>query len=119
ISTSGEEDRYIFTLGATGRFYFDTLSTAANLTWSLTGRGGRVVTNRSLSASDASGVSDANVLTTLAAGSYTLSIKGTGSATGAYSFKLVDVDAAANSILMIDDQSISTPLSPASSMVAY
>src|SRR5262249_21571210 len=90
LAVPSEQDRYSFTLAAPALVSFDALTNNANLRWSLSGPGGTPVSNRSFTVSDANNLSGNPVLS-LAAGAYTLTVSGTGTATGAYSFRLLDL----------------------------
>ncbi|MDZ4852765.1 MAG: hypothetical protein SGI77_26055 [Pirellulaceae bacterium] len=88
IGVAGEQDFYTFTLGAASRLYFDHLSSAGNITWSLQGPSGVVVANRYLEYELYFAGLDPTL--NLIAGIYQLKIAGFGSATGAYSFRMVE-----------------------------
>jgi RHS repeat-associated protein len=94
LSTPGEQDSYIFTLPAAGLFYFDSLTNDASLQWSLSGPDGTPVSDLSFASSDASSGPQDPVLS-LPAGNYTLMVSGAGQTTGDYSFRLLDLLAAA------------------------
>ena len=90
IELPGSVDTYTFT-GAAGQTVFVDQLSASNcsLTWALTGPGGATVY-------DSQGIcADPGQFTLGAAGTYTLSVTGTGSATGTYSFRIDDVPAGA------------------------
>src|SRR4029077_18905023 len=46
LRTAGQQDRFIFHLGADAQLYFDSLTNDPNLQWSLTGPVGTAVSNR-------------------------------------------------------------------------
>jgi len=92
IAVPGQQDSYTFAVSTNSRFYFDSLTNAPNLTWSLNGPEGAVVTARNFSSSDAQSISDPTV--SLPVGGYTITIQSGGSTTGGYSFRFVNfVDA--------------------------
>ncbi len=88
VATPGQTQTYEFTLAAERRLYFDALSPASGLYWSLSGPRGAVVNRRAFAGSDGpNGLS----LLTLPAGSYRLTVDADGDTTGAYSFRLLDL----------------------------
>jgi hypothetical protein len=90
IDVPGETDRYAFTLTDTKRIVFDSLTNSSQITWSLTGPRGVEVNPRRFDQSDASSLAGSPVLA-LGPGNYTLTVDGTGDATGAYAFRLLDL----------------------------
>ncbi|MCB1965678.1 MAG: hypothetical protein KDI64_06405, partial [Candidatus Accumulibacter sp.] len=110
LSASGEVDRYRFSLAGSTRAYFDSLTNNGNLRWSLTGPRGAVVSGRSFTASDGyQGLS----LMDLTAGDYVLSVFGS---TGAYSFRLMDMD---QGDVLTPDTDTSGTLSPGNETDIY
>lgn len=94
IDVPGEQDRFEFTLQETTRVVFDSLTNRGDLTWSLDGPAGRV-DGRSFSNTD--GYSYAgNPAYELSAGKYTLTVDGSGDATGAYALRAIDASTAAD-----------------------
>ena len=91
ISAAGEQDIYSFSLAADSRLYFDSFTSSSSIRWSLTGPAGTGVSDRSMSSSDSV---DGDGLLRLPAGPYTLTVHGSGTATGAYSFRLLDLASA-------------------------
>lgn len=89
IDAPGEEDIYTFTLATRVRGYMDALSLAVNLAWSLEGPAGLLVNNRDFLQTD----SHDNVypILDLIPGDYALRVFGRSGATGAYSFRAVDL----------------------------
>jgi len=87
IDAPGETKPYVFTLDTDTKVIFDSLTPNSGLDWSLAGPGGAITTQASISTS--SGVMN------LQAGQYTLNVDGTGSATGNYSFRLINLGQAA------------------------
>ncbi|WP_301102649.1 CARDB domain-containing protein, partial [Propionivibrio sp.] len=92
IDYAGQRASYTFTLNDAKQVYFDSLTNATNLSWTLSGPHGAVVT-RGFTASDGSGLSTSPLLD-LAAGVYTLTVAGNAATVGAYSFRLLDFSAA-------------------------
>ena len=88
ITSPGEIDRFSFTLPQKTQIYFDSLTNASTLNWSLSGPSGTVVANRAFSSSDAY---DGTSILDLPAGDYLLSVDGNADATGAYAFRLLDL----------------------------
>ena len=91
IDIAGETDRYGFTLTGDARVAFDSLTNSNGFTWSLSGPRGDLVSNRTFAQSDAD---YAPPVLQLSAGDYTLSVDGVLDATGNYSFRLIDLNAA-------------------------
>jgi large repetitive protein len=93
IEAPGRQDAYTFTLAAPARLYFDSLVPDSGKTWSLAGPRGVEVSGRRLDQSDAVNVGGNPVLD-LVAGSYTLTVDGSGANTGRYAFRLLDLASA-------------------------
>jgi hypothetical protein len=93
IATAGQEDDYLVTLTGPGRFYFDSLSSNFNLTWSLRGPRGVEVAGLDFTSSDSVGLGGNPTLSLDVPGTYQIRVSGTG--TGSYSFRVLDVDAEA------------------------
>ena len=106
---------YTFSLAATSLLYFDSLTNNANLRWSLSGPIGTPVSNRTFTASDAAGISGSPALA-LPAGDYTLTVSASGSNTGAYSFRLLDLSQATP---LTPGTPVSGTFSPANGTTAY
>jgi hypothetical protein len=115
LSTPGEQDSYLFTLPAAGLFDFDALTNNASLQWSLSGPDGTPVSDLSFTRSDA-GSGPQDPVLSLPAGNYTLTVSGTGSTTGDYSFRLLDLSAAAT---IAAGTPVTGTLSPANSTDTY
>ncbi|PHR92220.1 MAG: hypothetical protein COA78_33630, partial [Blastopirellula sp.] len=92
IAVANELDQYEFTMGSQTLLYFDSLTSNFNLNWTLTGPSGTVVADRSFLYSDAVSISEPAIYAF--AGSYVLTVFGSGSTTGAYDFRLSDLAAA-------------------------
>ena len=90
ISSPGQSSVYNFTVNAAKQFYFDTLTSSNNFTWTLIGPTGTVIGPITLGNSDAGNFPYSPVLS-LAAGNYSLKISGVGAATGAFRFRLLDL----------------------------
>jgi RHS repeat-associated protein len=90
---AGQQEVYNFTLAKKSLLYFDSLTNNSGILWSLTGPGGTAVSSRSFAASDGNSFLGDPVLS-LPAGSYTLTVAGSGQTTGAYSFRLLDLSQA-------------------------
>jgi len=115
IAQAGQRDFYRFSLSSATQAYFDVLSNA-NVTWTLTGPRGVVVSNRAFSGTDAASETG-NLLMDLAAGDYTLMIDGTGDMTGPYSFRLSDLMQGA--VSLTPGVPVSATLSPGSETDIY
>ena len=89
IQVPGEVDKYVFTVTQDKQVYFDSLSNI-NMTWSLSGPQGAVVTDRSFRGSDSWDVGG-NPIISLTAGDYLLSVDAPGDTVGDYSARLVDL----------------------------
>ena len=87
LAVPGEQDRYTFTLPTAAVLFFDSLSNNAQLSWSLTGPSGTIVSNRNVTGSDAV---NGNPVLVLTAGDYALTLDGNAETTGAYVFRLSD-----------------------------
>ena len=89
ILRAGQRDIYTFSLAQAKQVYFDSLTNNSNLTWTLTGPRGAVVSGRRFDQSDSG---DALSLLDLAAGDYQLVVDLPGDATlSTYSFRLLDL----------------------------
>jgi hypothetical protein len=97
LSVPSEQDTYTFTLASSSLLYFDSLTNSAQFNWSLAGPAGTIVSARTFLASDGPGFGAPAL--NLVAGNYTLTVAGTGATTGAYSFRLFDLGAAAARLL--------------------
>ncbi|MDH5351504.1 MAG: LEPR-XLL domain-containing protein, partial [Betaproteobacteria bacterium] len=94
LDIPGETDRYTFSLDRDTQLYFDALSADPSISWSLSGPRGAEVSGRGFAFSDSAGIGENPVLD-LRAGDYTLTVDGLQEATGAYAFRLLDVQAEA------------------------
>ncbi|MDR0673568.1 MAG: putative Ig domain-containing protein, partial [Zoogloeaceae bacterium] len=95
VGIAGQSTVYTFELAAATQLAFDARTNRSDLVWSLAGPRGVEVTKRRFDQSDASG--GFSVLT-LPAGSYRLTVRGAGNATGAYAFSLADLVATASEL---------------------
>lgn len=93
ISTPGEKDQYQFTVEDTRRVVFDSLTNRSDLNWTLEGPAGQL-TSRSFNATDYNAYSSPAF--ELKPGKYMITVDGQGDATGDYSLRIVDADAAAD-----------------------
>ena len=94
IGTPGESDRYSFTLTAATRVIFDNFTDDANINWSLSGPGGRIVSSQDLRSSDGIDLVGTNPLLPLEPGEWTMTFDGAGAYTGNYGFRLLDAASA-------------------------
>ncbi|MEF8723661.1 MAG: CARDB domain-containing protein [Candidatus Accumulibacter delftensis] len=109
IDSVGQRGLHTFTLSETRQVYVDVLTNNGNFSWSLSGPRGSEVANHSFSSTD--GVHGLSLLELLP-GDYTLSIDGSGEATGAYALRLLDLAAAP---LITPGTPVSSQLNPANS----
>ncbi len=114
LDVPGQANRYSFTLTQASQFYFDSLTNSSQITWSLTGPAGTVIDHRTFS-QDASQLSTSPVLA-LGAGDYVLTVDASGDATGAYSFRLLDLATATPSS---PGTAVTGTLTPGNSTNAY
>lgn len=91
ITGPGQRQFHLFTLAASARLFFDSLSNV-DFSWTLTGPPGVVVTSRVFNNSDSY---ENDSLLNLPAGDYVIEIDASSSATGTYAFRLVDSASAA------------------------
>ncbi|HEY6226602.1 MAG TPA: CARDB domain-containing protein, partial [Verrucomicrobiae bacterium] len=110
LATTSAIDAYTFTLAAPARLYFDSL-TSAPFVWTLEGRTGVIIANRSFQNSDSADTSDPRVY--LPAGDYRLRVTGVA---GAYQFRLLDFTSATP---MTPGTPLVTTLGPANSTMLY
>ena len=82
LAAPGEQDRYTFNLASASLLYFDALTNNGNFAWSLSGPVGTAVSNRSFTNSDGFSSSPVDPVLALPAGSYTLTVSGSGQTTG-------------------------------------
>ena len=115
IDVPGEVDRYTFTVKDDIRVVFDSLTSDAQIEWSLQGPAGSVVAPRSLSTAD-SVDRGGEVALRLRAGDYTLEIDGVGDRTGAYGFRIIDID---KSGTLTPGVPVTGQLDPANETYAY
>jgi len=115
IEVPGEVDQYGFTLPQNARIVFDSLTDDANLSWSLSGPTGQLVTNRPFDSSDYGG-SAASPLLDLPVGDYTLSVNGASGATGEYTFRLIDLFRAQD---IVPGTAVTGQLDPANESAVY
>ena len=113
LATPRQQDHYTFSLAAASLLYFDALTNNGNFAWSLSGPVGTAVSNRAFTNSDGGSV---DPVPALPAGSYTLTVSGSGATTGAYSFRLLDLSQAAP---LTPGTPVSGTLAPANSTNAY
>jgi large repetitive protein len=112
LATAQQQARYAFTLSEATLAYFDGLTNNGSLNWTLTGPRGTVVSGRSFNSSDSVDLGG-NPALALAPGDYVLMVTG---ATGAHSFRLLDLEAAA---ALTPGDTVSGVLNPANRTDAY
>jgi hypothetical protein len=119
LSTSGQQDSYVFTIANPTNLYFDSLTNNFGFSWSLIGPQGNVVSSRRFTESDGSSFNLSSPVVSLAApGTYQLVVGGTpGSpSTGSYSFRLSDL---ASASLITPSTVVSGTLNPGNSSALY
>jgi len=94
LTQPGQTNSFTFTLAEAGHFAFDSLTNNSQLLWTLTGPRGTEVLNRGFTSSDGNSVS--NPVLSLVGGAYTLTVTSVNAAIGSYSFRLLDLSAAAS-----------------------
>ena len=115
LDVAGETDRYSLTLTDDLRVVFDSLTSNSNIRWSLDGPRGNLVSSRPFNQSD-SGDLGGNVAYDLPAGDYMFTVDGVADATGAYGFRLIDINAAQD---LTPGTPVTGELSPANETDAY
>ena len=115
IDVPGQTNRYTFTLTDSKQLYFDSETNNTSLNWSLEGPAGSEVANRSFASSDGVDFSGSPLLQ-LRPGDYTLSVNGSGHATGTYDFRLLD---AANATAITPGTPVSGTLDPGNETNLY
>lgn len=103
VTAPSEIDTYTFSLSHDSEVYFDSLTNSANFTWTLSGPAGTTVSGRQFDHSDAF-AGPANPVLNLVSGNYTLTVTASGTTTGDYAFRLLDLAVA-------DSLPIGAPLS--------
>jgi ELWxxDGT repeat protein len=116
IATPGAVNQYTFTLAGAAQLYFDGLSADSGIVWSLTGPAGTTVNNAYFGYDVYTGSSPYYNPLNLVAGSYTLSVYGSGASTGNYQFRLFDL---ATGTPVIPGDPVTDTLNPASSTNPY
>jgi hypothetical protein len=97
IETPGATDEYTFTLGTASRVYLNDLANACGCDWSLRASTGSLANGFAVQS-----MSDVGP-TPLPAGSYVLTVTGSGSSTGTYSFALTAVPSAQTFAIALGD----------------
>lgn len=92
FATPGVLNSYTFTVSDHTFAYFDSLTNNAEISWSLTGPSGSLVSERALSASDATRVT--SPILNLVPGEYVLELDAQGDTTGGFQFRLHDLESA-------------------------
>ncbi len=101
IAHPGQRHFLEFSLASDTRLYFDSLTSNANLNWTLVGPRGTEVAGRTFTTSDSAELTGRAVLD-LVAGDYTITVDSAGDATGDYAFRLLDLSAATTIVLDAD-----------------
>jgi hypothetical protein len=106
IDTAGQMTTYTFNIATATTAYFDSLTNNGNLTWTLSGPNGTLVSARAFTNSDS--YDQSNVALPLAIGAYTLTVRASNDSTGAFAFNLLDF-AAATALAANTPTSVSLP----------
>lgn len=112
IASAGQQQLHTFSLASPRRLYFDARSNPASLRWSLAGPLGSYA-ERAFSNSDAQ---SGNPFHDLPAGDFTITVFGSGDATGSYQFRLFDITTAAP---LTPGTAVTADLTPAPITLAY
>lgn len=113
IDVPGQSRQYLFSLATPSTLYFDSRTNHGSIRWTLDGPTGRRVSNRPFNSSDGLNFGDP---LTLPEGDYTLTVAGSGDATGGFGFRLFDFAAATP---FTPGTPINSTLSPANETDAY
>ena len=117
IGLAGEVDRYLFTLANAGEVYFDALGWSESTTQFTLRDASGTIENRTFVAADATRLPPGEAAVfALAAGTYEVAISKAATATGAYSFRMLDIGAAA--AIEVETPFTGT-LAPRSETIAY
>ncbi|MCP4925155.1 MAG: hypothetical protein GY916_04335, partial [Gammaproteobacteria bacterium] len=111
IAQALQQDFYNFSLTDAKRIYFDSQTNDPIINWSLSGPSGVTVSGRGFNSGDYG----LNILN-LVPGDYTITVKGSDVRTGAYSFRLLDLEQATQFLPGVD---VSGQLNPANSTDIY
>ncbi|HLF95978.1 MAG TPA: CARDB domain-containing protein, partial [Methylococcaceae bacterium] len=114
LNTSGQQDHYSLSLAGDTRIYFDSFTNNYNISWSLVGPRGTVASNRSFNQSDSWDFGSGAPVYDLGAGDYVFAV--TGSTTGGYSFRVMDVSQA---LQITSGTAVNGQLSPANETDLY
>ncbi|MHC5540929.1 hypothetical protein ACYOEI_22130, partial [Singulisphaera rosea] len=109
LANPGQVNNYTFTLATPTHLWFDSRTSGGKLLWTLKGAQGTIVKGTSLPSGDL----DVGLLP---AGSYTLTVLGSGDYTGNYDFNLIDFATATATTIGTD---VSGTLDPANSANLY
>ncbi|MBK7999158.1 MAG: putative Ig domain-containing protein [Verrucomicrobia bacterium] len=88
ITTAGQTQTYTFSLPTATSLYFDSLTNANVLRWSLIGPTGTLVNNRTFNSSDANSLF---AVLNLSAGNYSIVVSGSSDNIGSYRFRVFDL----------------------------
>lgn len=115
LDTPGDKRTYTFTVAERTMMAFDSLHDNDQMVVSVTGPGGFSI-SRNLRNGDSYELGGSNPVFTVEPGTYTIVVDGTGAATGAFAFRLLNLSAAP---LMPFDTAISQTASGSSESYAY
>jgi hypothetical protein len=112
IDQAGQSMVYTVHLAARAQLAFDSLSNRSDMLWTLSGPRGVEVSRRGFNTSDGSTYS----VQSLPAGDYTIVVQGSGAATGAFGFNLIDLSTAT---VATQGTAFGGTLTPGSSSAVY
>src|SRR5258708_1110228 len=113
VTSLGQLVHYNFTLPSASTVYFDSQTDNSNFYWSLTGASGTMVSSRPFTSSDAN---RGNPIVNLPAGTYQLTVGASGAATGAFNFRLLNVN---TTTTLTPGTPVSVTLNPGNATNAY
>lgn len=94
LDVPGDQRRYRFTVGEARQVVVDSLTNRSDLTWTLVGPGDTAIASRGFASTDTNQFAGSPILS-LDLGNYTLTVDGSGAATGDFGFRLLDLADAA------------------------
>jgi len=93
LNTASQVDEFTFAVTQRGTYYFDSLTNNGTIRWSLSGPTGTVISNRTLTSTDAH--NQTNVGLDLIPGNYQIAIEASSGTPGTYGFRFQNLESAA------------------------